>query len=318
MVRVVGVDAITDKREAYIDTAPNGQKIMRMYVGKKGPGNKDVLPEPASGYRKNAATRKLSEGFSNALMYHFGSLAKGSLCIGVTRPIRILPNVITSVMVREGANRQVHPLLGKSERYCNMFGLLATCIDAMIGKFSKDAYTHLVLTHEQHANFWESALESQEHVVQQGGAVAFFMGACSLFDFVSAIFSFCASFLMTLIVIALVPQFTDPTSVHFVADPGCLALVSACLNTMIGYTFIMVVSHTADTLIYCFCHQRSQDGCTTEDIRNNIPPTLVDILGTEEIEAGGGPDKAFHAEGTRAQHFWHHGTHMFKSAAGFD
>jgi len=316
-VRVVGVDAITDKRQAYVETDPKtGHKVMKMFIGKKGPGAKDVIPQPAQLWSKPGAKSCLWTAFATALTKHPGSLAKGSLCIGLTRPLRILPHVITSVMVREGANRQTHPLLGKSEKCCNVFGLMATCIDALIGYFSKDAYIEMVLSPPHHGGnhaivpgFWHAADEAQEKVIGHGGVVAFFMGACALFDFIWAVFMFCASFLITLIIVAAVPCFTDPANVLFVADPGCLAVVSAILNTMIGYTFMMVVSHTSDTLIYTFADHRTGDAST---LKTFLPISLAHLVGDETKS----PEADFKPEGTRAQHFWHHGTHMFHGLLG--
>lgn len=324
-VRVVGVDAITDKRQAFVTTdADTGQKVMKMFIGKKGPGAKDSVPQAATIWTKPGAHNVLRYAFGTALGYHAGSLAKGSLCIGLTRPLRILPNVITSIMVREGATRQTHPLLGKSERCCNVFGFMATCIDALIGYLSKDAYIEMVLSppHEVHTpfvpGFWHAADEAQEKVIQYGGVVAFFMGACALFDFVWAVFMFCLSFILTLFIVAAVPCFTDPANVMFVADPGCLAVVSAILNTMIGYTFIMVVSHVSDTLVYTFADQRKGDKDAAQSSHSDgnfkkfLPISLGYLVGDETKS----PEADFKPEGTRAGHFWNHGTHMFTHALG--
>lgn len=227
-------------------------------------------------------------------------------------------------MVREGANRQTHPLLGKSDKCCNIFGFLATCIDALIGYFSKDAYVEMILEPEHPPGaphppftpgFWFAAEEIQEKVIHAGGAVAFFMGACALFDFIWAVFMFCLSFLLTLIICASVEDFTDPTSVQFVADPGCLAVVSAILNTMIGYSFIMVVSHVSDTLVYTFADQRKRgkEGPLADVQKEKYLPLSLRHLVGDELKA---PEADFKPEGTRAGHFWHHGTHMFTHAAG--
>lgn len=294
-----------------VTTDKHGVETMEVHGDHMKPGW--TGDQPAQ-WHKEEMRRFLFEALQVALRFHFGSLAKGSLAIVFTRPIRIVPHVTKSIMVRKGNKKEEHPVLGKGGFLSGVCGLLGTSLYTIIGFFavlfrrwncfSKDAYLEVVLSSRC---FFEAGTEAHELVSHAGGVVAFFMGSLAFFELVGSISTFVSSFFLTLLVFAYFPAFDDPTHFLFVADPGFLAIMAAVLCTMITNTFIMMLSHTADSLFFTFARNRHHDEThrknTTKDY---IPGSLKHLVGGE-VKAR--PD--VQAEGNRADHYYHHGPHMF-------
>jgi hypothetical protein len=204
---------------------------------------------------------------------------------------------------------------------CNLLGLTGQYLDAMVGKYSKDAYIHMAI---EGTGYFKAAKEAEEVVVTAGGIVSYMMGGCAIFEVIWISMMMSITFIVTIIIAIHVPMFADPGSLNYIGDPGFTALMASVLGGLITYMFVLVVSHTGDTILFNFAVLRELSKSKfkknkaerTAYTRMFMPPSLGKVV-QEVSEDAVHPNEGLVAKGTRMDHFVNHGRHMFMDTLGF-
>lgn len=255
-VRVGGVDNNYNARKGIITETAAG-KMLVVKVGKPGPG-------VARGPRERFVTKTPLRGFPTftgaleALFHHLGTIAIGAIVIAVLRPFRMVGQFVSSFIARLTDHWGEEEEGGRRGR----LGLISQFIDACMGRFSKLAFVQTLLGGFKYrlkpADFIGAAEESFQTMTQAGGSIAYLLGAFWIYEIFGTI---CVATLcgwLTLLICNYIPWFSDNTSDWYVEDKYSTVLFGAIIAGCIGFSFFMLINHTADTLLYCLAWNRKQ------------------------------------------------------------
>merc|ERR1711904_391465 len=86
-------------------------------------------------------------GSVSVLVYHTGTLALGAPVIAIFRPFRMISQGVTSFLHRtsEEGKGPHHSEDPHSQNIKGCLSLLSACLEQVFGKYSKNAFTELVL-----------------------------------------------------------------------------------------------------------------------------------------------------------------------------
>jgi len=220
----------------------------------------------------------------HSVRYHLGSLFLGSSIIPLVRIPRMIRELVCVQLMRD--SECPGPLY-----ICNccckcLQSFVCTpcqalhCFDdnehkeGIFAKYNKNAYIDIIIRAN---HFWPSA-ERAFNIFGIHSAAKINMGCIRTVTLigVSAIGMICATITYNMLGI---DTLVDPASLYFVQDPLFVSFLAMLLCGNIAYSFTMLIEHTNDTILYCYCHNRK---FKKENIDDYIPEELRVIVGSDD------------------------------------
>jgi hypothetical protein len=322
---VSGVDSMGGQRKGIRVKGAGGAEVVVFPVGKRGPGNRDVLAGMNLNdivltgdkvEKKEMPAMALSSGVCKSLTYHLGTLAMGALVIPLCRPFRLIAMGIRATMGRADKRTSYDDEDTTPQgAMMQLAQLMAGLIENICGGLSKNAFVDVVLS----TNTWkESSLQAKWMVEDAGGVVAFMHGSCGVYELIGVVLitTFCT--LIANICLQYIPLMTDPTSDWYVEDSWDVTVFCVMpLCGVISYAFMAQFNIVIDGLLYSFAWARRMK------IKENSLVLPRAIKGILEKELEGDPDSmgVLEPQGNRMNpfggaHFGHAVSKLTSTALG--
>jgi len=238
-----------------------------------------------NGKKRKASSTWLKEGVKEAFLYHWGSIAYGAFFIPTWRPVRLFYWATASL---GGDGAAPTTFLGKCLAcvdVCSLSdccGLKDTAKEQVESNESniKDGFTDIVIR----ANDFPAASEKAHMLLEHSHKVVQYMyrdmtqtTLCVLGVTVIATVCACVTFLIT----TFTPDYKQPASALYIANPGLVVLLSWILGAYIAFGFMLAWDHTADTLLYCYAWNRQ---FSRKSVEKFIPECVRNIVGYDDKE----------------------------------
>jgi hypothetical protein len=260
---VAGVDAVGGQRKGVRVKSAGGNEVVVFPVGKRGPGQRDVL----AGMNLNDVvfrgddkeTKKMPDsavnsGANKALYYHLGTLAKGAPIIAFCRVFRLISMAIRATCGRADKRTSYDDEdQTPGGAAIQLTQLLAGLIENICGGLSKNAFVDVVLSTN---NFKEASVQSKWMVEDAGGVVAFMHGSCVLYEIIGVTLITAICSVTTNIVLTYVGLFSVEDSQWFVQDSWDVTIFACFLCGLIAYSFMAQFNITIDAILYQFAWAR--------------------------------------------------------------
>jgi len=311
-VRVAGVDTNYGLRQGTVVETSAG-KVLVVPVGKKGPGlgrndmtNEEFVKEsvgffPSLGY--------LASSSLNALLFHTGSLALGAPIIFIFRPFRMIAQCVAGFLTKTG-DKDRGPSYSDDAHNASLKGcltLMSACLEQVFGKYSKNAFTELVLNGQD--GFLDCSEAAFRFLVQSGGSIAHLHGAMLLYELFGTLCITLVCGWGVWIVQEKVDVFNEKASSFYIEDKSASLIASMLIAFMIGTCWMSMWNQTADVLLYCVAWNRRQVHLGEEhslpenemlgEVKEYCPQTLRYLLPPHEMEAAA--EHGLHAHGIGQQ-----------------
>jgi len=301
-VRVAGVDANYGMRQGTMVETQAGRMLV-VPVGKRGPGlgrNDMVTAEFVKG---DIPCGALLMGSVSVLFFHVGSIAVGAPVIFIFRPFRMVSQCVSGFLTKTAAP-------GGDAQNQNIKGclsLFSACLEQAFGKYSKTAYTELVLNGQD--DFFTCSQTAFQFLVQSGGSIAHLHGAMMLYEIFGTLFITLVCGWMTLILQDELDMFNDKTSSYYIEDKNASVIAAMIVALAVAWTWMSLWNNTSDVLLYCTAWNRRQQhlgehrGLPEEEIIKGVaayaPQTIRQLLPPYEMQAA--YEHGLHAHGIGQQ-----------------
>jgi len=253
-------------------------------------------------------------GTLSGLTHHVGSIALGAIIIAVFRPFRMCAEFVSSFLSRiaDDTKGKAYSPDPHTSAVKSCLSLLAACLEQVFGKYSKNAFTQLVLGGGGEYNnegFFECAEQAFQRLVKGGGSVAHLHGAMLLYEIFGCLFitTFCGWTI--LIVQDKADMFNEKTSSYYIEDKNTSAIACMIIAFAMSFAWMSVWGQTADVLLYCVswnrlqCHEGEEHGMDEEsmigEVKKYCPQSLRYLLPDHEMEAA--HEHGLHAHGLGQQ-----------------
>jgi len=183
----------------------------------------------------------ICKGYANAITFHLGTLALGSLLIAFLRFIRMVLAYLASTAQAQG--NCVGACIAKC---CVCF---ISCFKNFIEFLNKNAYMDVAITSE---GFCASAVRAMEIIGSEVPAVALLNGAQVIFQIAGMGIITSVPTILVYIACKRMPTFSDPQSSLYVEEPKWVAVAAAIVSGVIAASFMVVFDTVGDTILYCF------------------------------------------------------------------
>jgi hypothetical protein len=201
---------------------------------------------------------------------HMGTLAVGSFLIAVLRFARFICFIIEKQAKSEG-NKVVECLM-------KILECIITCFEKFLKWCNKNAYIDVAITSKW---FCSAAFDVMEFIAKNGPTIALLNGACTLFTYAGLMLISVSTSLISYYLIVSNERWTDETSEHHVSSPGAVCGLVFIGSLFIAYAFMQIFDHTADTLLYTFCYNKSKAHNT---VANYCPHSLLKLTEYKKLE----------------------------------
>jgi len=307
-VRVAGLDANYGLRQGTVIETQGG-KMLVVPVGKKGPGLGRHEQAMFKYDKGNVPCTSVCAACTTLLFNHLGSLAIGSPIIFIFRPFRMISQIVSAFLARiaemskgSGHSDDAHTASMKS-----CFNLLSACLDQIFGKYSKNAFTELVLTGT--GGFLECAESSHQFMHASGGSIAYLHGAMMMYELFGGLSITLLASWVTMILQAKLPMFNDPAGSYYIEDKNVSSLACTVVAFAVAFAWMSMWTQISDTLLYCTAWNRRQEhlgeeahlshAATIEPVTKYCPQGIRSLLPPHELEAHF--EHGLHAHGLGAQ-----------------
>jgi len=311
-VRVAGVDTNYGKRQGTVVETSAG-KVLVVPVGKKGPGlgrndfNSEEFKKPTVSLLGSIGY--LTGSSLSALLFHTGTLALGAPVIFIFRPFRMFAQC-TAGFLTKTADPEMGSSYSENAHNANLKGcmtLLSACLEQVFGKYSKNAFTELVLNGRD--GFFDCSEAAFRFLVQAGGSIAHLHGAMLLYEFFGTlcITLFCGWIVW--IIQEKVDVFSEKGSSYYIEDKNASLIACMLIAFMIGTCWMSMWNQTADCLLYCVAWNRRQVHLGEEhslpenemlgEVKEYCPQEIRYLLPPHEMEAAA--EHGLHAHGIGQQ-----------------
>jgi len=195
---------------------------------------------------KNHNVAGLLWGYIYGCTFHLGTLAFGSFIIALCRWLRLVMTVLERT---EGEGNPVAKCIAKILICC------ITCFEKFFKMINKNAYIDVCITSN---NFCGAAGDVMQFLVGNAPEIVILNGACMVFcaggvTLISGLTGF-----LTYTLVTGQERWTDEASPHHVDSPFFVAGVATIGAVFVSYSFMVIFDHTADTLLYTFCWNKSK------------------------------------------------------------
>jgi hypothetical protein len=218
------------------------------------------IPKP-----KNHNWCGLVWGYIYATTFHLGTLAFGSLLIALFRFARMLLSILHEQSKADG--NVVVQCIAKALICC------ITCFQKIVQMINKNAYIDVCITSN---NFCGAAKDVMEFLAGHPAEITILNGACAIFAIGgTALISGLTGYL-TYLLCTTQSRWTDETSAHHVTSPRFVALVATVGAAFVAHAFMVIFDHTADTLLYTYCWNKSK---AHNSVQKYAPEGLSKLVG---------------------------------------
>lgn len=328
-VRVAGVDANYAPRRGTV-VGGDGQKMLVVPVGKKGPGlGRNDLQLMKIVKTSHIGIPDLMSGIFTGLTTHLGSIALGTPVIFVFRPFRMVSQFVTAFLNRiaDPTKGPAHSDDAHTSAVKSCTSLLSSCLEQVFGKYSKNAWTELILSGGGESGkdgFFECAENSFQRLVKSGGSVAHLHGAMLLYEFfggmsITLICGWTIAILqdkLDMFNIECAPEVPptagQPTKVpcpFYIEDKNVSTAAAMIIAFAMAWSWMTVWAQAADVLLYCVSWNRLQvfqgeehgmdEKSMIEPVKTYCPQNLRFLLPEHELEAH--HEHGLHAHGIGQQ-----------------
>jgi len=185
----------------------------------------------------------LCRGYLYGFVFHFGSLAFGSLVIALTRPLRII--LLVLLYAGEATDNGVCGCLSRACACCQSF------FESAVMHLSKNAYIDMAITS---TGFCTAGKNAAQLLRTENETIAALTGATWLFTLsglasVTTFGSFITSF-----IVQNTDAFNSPMSKHYVQDPMVMASCAGVISFFVALCFMLVFDSVADTILVCYAY----------------------------------------------------------------
>lgn len=311
-VRVAGVDTNYGARQGTVVETEAG-KVLVVPVGKKGPGlgRNDFATEEfvKANVGLFPSIAYLTSSSLTVLLFHTGTLALGAPIIFIFRPFRLFAQC-TAGFLSKTADPEQGPSYSDDAHNASLKGcmtLMSACLEQVFGKYSKNAFTELVLNGRD--GFFECSEAAFKFLVQAGGSIAHLHGAMLLYEMFGTlcITLFCGWTVW--IIQEKVDVFSEQTSDFYIEDKNASLIATMLVAFIIGTSWMSMWNQTADVLLYCVAWNRRQVHLGEEhsldhaemlgEVKEYCPQALRYLLPPHELEAAA--EHGLHAHGIGQQ-----------------
>jgi len=216
-------------------------------------------------------------GYMVACTFHLGTLAFGSFLIAVLRYVRLICLIIEKNAEADG--NAVAKCIARAVGCC------LECFKKFVKYINKNAYIDVCITSK---NFCGAAKDVMEFFAGHGVEVLLMEGACTVFVFAGMVIIPGLNAYITYTLAKSVPRWADENSEHYVQSPEFVAGIAAVFALFITYSFMVIFDHTADTLLYTFCWNKSHAHNT---VAKYAPSVLIGNMKYEPLVAKKEPAK---------------------------
>jgi len=199
------------------------------------------------GGMKLAPSCLLCKGYCTGWLYHFGSLAFGSLLISIFRPIRIC--VLAVVMAEELVDNAACGCIARCCFCC------VECFNSFLVHLSKNAYIDIAITSK---NFCAAGQNAADLLLRQSKTMIASAGATWIFTLAGLMSVTTAGALITSVVVQNAEQFNRPTSRFYIQDPMVCAAMAGVICFIVALGFMIVFDSVSDTMIICLAYDRDE------------------------------------------------------------
>jgi hypothetical protein len=214
----------------------------------------------------------IAQGYLYAFTVHLGTLAMGAFLIALCR----FANLVLTFIERysKEQNNQVAQCIARCLISC------IACFERFLKMINKNAYIDVAI---QSSNFCTAASDSMKFMLTQAPAVAILTGACTIFSICGVAMLSSLTGYVTYMLITSHERWTSDASPHHVTSPFFVAGVAAFGATFVAAAFMVIFDHTADTLLYTYCWNKSKAHNTVEKY---APDCLIRETGLVAQHAG--------------------------------
>lgn len=208
----------------------------------------------------------LCKGYFNGWIFHFGSLAFGSLLIAFMRPIRIVVlAIVTAEELIDGA------ACGCVAKVCFC---CVECFNSFLVHLSKNAYIDIAISSR---SFCAAGANAAELLAKQSKTLVASAGATWLFTLVGLASVTVSGAFITSLVVLNVDTFNTPSSEYYIQDPMVCSALAGFICFFVALCFMTVFDSVTDTMILCLAYDR-------EELKINPVP----VWKAGRAEGGGG------------------------------
>jgi len=203
----------------------------------------------------------LCKGYVIGFVFHFGSLAFGSLVIALTRPVRIV--IVVLLYAGEVTDNATCGCLSKISACC--YG----CFESFLMHLSKTAYIDMAITSN---SFCASGKNACHLLATENKAIAVLSGATWLFTIagLASVTTFGA--FITSFIVQNTEAFTSPSSPYYIQDPMVMACCAGVLSFLVALCFMLVFDSVADTMLICLAYDLKDQRENPVPLQRAAPP----------------------------------------------
>jgi len=258
-VRVGGIDPNYGPRQGNVVMTQAG-KMLVVPVGRKGPGLGRLDMETETFWKPDLPCGRMLSGVLSGFVYHVGTIMYGTPIIFFLRPFRIMSKIMHAFLDRtkdpepHWNAHEAHHRDPRSDTRKNV-SLVSQCIDQILGRFGKDAFTELALTGCK--DFFYCANESFEFLIKSGGSIVHLHGSMMLYEIFGSLFIALLCTIVTMILQDKLSIFNDNGEFH-IEDKNASTVACFFVSLAIGHTWMSTWGQIGDTLLYCVAWNRKQ------------------------------------------------------------
>lgn len=211
-------------------------------------------------------------GYIYGCTFHLGTLAFGSFIIALCRWLRLVMTVLERT---EGEGNPVAKCIAKILICC------ITCFEKFFKMINKNAYIDVCITSN---NFCGAAGDVMQFLAGHAPEILILNGACFVFcaggvTLISGLTGFLTYYLVT-----GQSRWTDEASPHHVESPAFVVAVATIIAIFVSYAFMVIFDHTADTLLYTYCWNKSKAHNTVTKYAPDSLAALVNYAPLKKAE----------------------------------
>jgi len=203
-------------------------------------------------------------GYIYACTFHLGTLALGSFLIALLRWVRLILGAIEQSSKSQG--NAVAACIAKALICC------ITCFKKFVEMINKNAYIDVCITSN---NFCGAATDVMGFLAGQAAEITILNGACTIFSIAGCALISGSTGFVTYTLCTTQERWTAEDSPHHVASPRFVACVAAFGAIFVAHSFMAIFDHTADTLLYTYCWNRTKAHNT---VQKYAPDALAKLV----------------------------------------
>lgn len=183
----------------------------------------------------------ICQGYANAFTYHLGTLAIGSLVVGLLRPVRLALGMLAQVV------QSCNSCTGETN--VQLLACILRFHHEFIEFWNKCAYMDVAITSE---NFCRAAKRSTSIISNEVPAVAMLRGAQFIFQVAGLGIITLVPAMAVWLICKIAYRITDEETSFTPEHLRWVVLGAALVSLLVASNFMVVYDTVSDTILYCF------------------------------------------------------------------